>query len=90
MGWFNKKEEQFPSREVPTLPQLPELPELPELHEHSTSDDKDFIHKLPKFPTSPFGEKFSQNTIKQAVKGFPSPSEYLSGDNKGDRVFEAD
>ena len=93
MGWFNKKEEQFPSREAPALPQLPELPELPdlpELHDHPTIDDRDTIHKLPKFPTSPFGEKFSQSTIKQAVKGFPHPSEYLSGEDKGDRVFEAD
>ena len=49
MGWFNKKEEQFPSREAPALPQLPELPELPdlpELHDHPTIDDRDTIQVL--------------------------------------------
>lgn len=87
MGWFSKKEGHTAEIETPSLPQLPELPELPEL---PLIEEKESIHKLPRFPTSQFGERFSQNTIKHAVGGFPKPNNFLSGDEKGERVFEAD
>jgi len=61
MGWFNKKEE----KEVPSLPELPKLPELPNIEENSLDNSE--IHQLPSFPTNSLGEKFSQNTIKEAV-----------------------
>ena len=74
MGWFNKKEE----KEVPSLPELPRLPELPKLKENYLDDFK--IHQLPNFPTNSLGEKFSQNTIKEAV----------AGKEEGEEVFDAD
>lgn len=74
MGWFNKKKEE----EVPSLPELPRLPELPNIEENSLEDYK--IHQLPIFPTNSLGEKFSQNTIKEAV----------AGKKEGGGVFEED
>ena len=74
MGWFNKKDE----KGVPSLPELPRLPELPSMREDSFDNFK--IHQLPKFPTSSLGEKFSQNTIKEAV----------AGKKEGEEVSEAD
>ncbi len=56
MGWFNKKED-----EGSKLSKLPELPELPKLN--------DDVSKLPSFPSSSLGDKFSQDTIKDAVSG---------------------
>ena len=74
MGWFNKKKE----KEVPSLPELPKLPELPNIEENSLDNSK--IHQLPSFPTNSLGEKFSQNTIKEAV----------AGKKEGEEVPEAD
>ena len=69
MGWFSKKEQPGKREEVPlTLPELPKLPEFPKLDEDHDSDDK-IVHKLPSFPTTSIGNKFSQNTIKEAVSG---------------------
>jgi len=73
MGWFNKKDEQ----EVPSLPELPRLPELPNIEANSFDNFR--IHQLPSFPTSSLGEKFSQNTIKEAV----------TGKKEGEGVFDA-
>ncbi|GAH97999.1 unnamed protein product, partial [marine sediment metagenome] len=42
--------------------------------------DLESIHQLPSFPTDSLGEKFSQNTIKEAV----------TGKKEGEEVFEAD
>ena len=67
MGLFKKQEKKD------TTLSLPKLPELPELQKFDSFDnlDQDFkdIHKLPSFPTNPLGEKFSQDTIKNAVLG---------------------
>jgi hypothetical protein len=63
MGWFNKKEDE---EKIPQLPELPKLPEFPSAREES---DDNQIHKLPSFPNSQLGQKFSQNTIKEAVTG---------------------
>ena len=79
MGWFEKKEIK---KEVPiSLPKLPELPDFPKLDdEEEEVDDK--IFKLPSFPTSSFGEKFSQNAIKEAVSGKKEESEVFADDEK--------
>lgn len=73
MGWFSndKKEEakKLPSRPIQELPTLPELPKLPELPSLPDTDEKEPIHQLPSFPNNPLGEKFSQDTIKDAVTG---------------------
>ncbi|MCW8966341.1 MAG: hypothetical protein OQK82_06620 [Candidatus Pacearchaeota archaeon] len=66
MGLFNrsKKEEQKYS-----LSELPKLPTLPRL-ENKDFSSTDSIPQLPSLPSSSFGERFSQNAIKDAVSGF--------------------
>lgn len=61
MGWFKKKKKE---EEIPSLPELPKLPELPPLKQ-----DTEKIHKLPRLPNDAFGNKFSQDTIKEVVTG---------------------
>jgi hypothetical protein len=80
MGWFNKKEDKEErSMELPELPGLPEVPEKNSFEENG----KDSLHQLPSFPSSPFGQKFSQNAIKEAVAG-------KRGDNEDWSVDEND
>lgn len=79
MGWFEKKEE----RRVPELPELPALPELPDFDYPSEKKSRfEFreINQLPILPNSSFGNKFSQNAIKEAV----------SGEEEDEEVFDAD
>ncbi len=64
MGLFKKKEKK---EDIPRLPDLPKLPELPELPEEENSEER--IPQLPSFPNSSLGNKFSQDTIKEAVTG---------------------
>lgn len=71
MGWFNKKQgAPLPAAQPKpgSLPELPKLPELPDLPEIKTQK-KEPVPQLPSFPNSSIGKKFSQNTIKDAVKG---------------------
>lgn len=64
MGLFTKKEDK--------LPELPKLPEFPSMH-HAEEPKKSL--QLPRFPSSPLGNKFSQNTIKEAITGRKEESE---------------
>lgn len=80
MGLFkkNKKEEERKS-EIPNLPELPKLPELshssenslqfPSIKEFPGFTEKETLPQLPSFPNNSLGDKFSQNTIKEAVSG---------------------
>ncbi len=66
MGFFKKrveKKEDIPK--LPELPRLPELPEFPDIEENSGGR----ISQLPSFPNGSLGDKFSQNTIKEAITG---------------------
>jgi len=63
MGWFSKKEDEE------KIPSLPELPKLPEFSMIKDDEEERKIHQLPSFPNSSIGQKFSQNTIKEAVTG---------------------
>ncbi len=65
MGLFKKKEESSYSG----LPELPKLPELPPMGSAQKSGAVPKPNALPKFPSSPTGNRFSQNTIKDAVSG---------------------
>lgn len=69
MGLFgtNKKEEKK-KEEIPQLPSLPKLPDFQGFGDFGY-DGTSQIHKLPSFPSSSLGMKFSQNTIKEAVTG---------------------
>ncbi len=65
MVWFNKnkKEEIKEPEEIPSLPQLPKLPDLP-------SGNIQFKPNiLPRFPSNSLGNRFSENTIKDAISG---------------------
>jgi len=92
MGWFNKKEESRKSEQnisLPELPKLPELPELPKL-DNNKHNPKEPFHQLPSFPNNSIGKKFSQDTIKEAVKGKETNKNYSHPEEKkGERVFEA-
>jgi hypothetical protein len=77
MAWFNKnkKEETHELAELPALPELPKLPELP-------PDNMQFRpNALPRFPSSALGDKFSQNTIKDAISGEREDDEELADES---------
>ena len=77
MGLFKKKDVKGKGREVSSQPpELPKLPELPKIGGDSLSP----INQLPSFPTNSLGEKFSQDTIKEAV----------AGGKEGEEGFDAD
>jgi hypothetical protein len=69
MGLFNKEEKNRKEKKreeiPPRLPELPELPEFPGIEENLEED----IPQLPSFPNGSLGNKFSQDTIKEAVTG---------------------
>ena len=64
MALFKKKEKG--EEEAPKFPELPKLPELPEIKEEKHDEP---VPQLPSFPSGSLGDKFSQNTIKEAVTG---------------------
>ena len=64
MSLFNKKRG-TEHMGTPDLSEIPELPRLPELSEEFLPS----IHQLPSFPNNSLGDRFSQNTIKEAVTG---------------------
>jgi len=66
MGFFSKKSDK---KEV-SLPRLPELPSLPSTFPKIDKERLNSeIHELPSFPNSGIGNKFSQETIKNAILG---------------------
>jgi hypothetical protein len=75
MGLFNKKtkEVQIGNNSLPpTLPKLPKLPSIPgvdnkPLHREQIAQEP--IPKLPKYPSNALGNKFSQDAIKESVRG---------------------
>jgi len=78
MGWFNKKKGNSENEEIPSLPELPKLPEF------STTEGKNVeepIHQLPSFPSNSLGEKFSQDTIKNAITGEKEDEEVFNADD---------
>ncbi len=84
MGLFKKKEDKKPSANArqdsaPRLPELPKLPSLPEMGEEL--DENMELPKLPSFPNSSTGDKFSQNTIKEAVAGEKEVTEEYADDS---------
>lgn len=77
MGLFKKKAKE--EKEISGLPELPKLPEVPETdmnkfkrehyEESGITEPGEEIPMLPSFPNGSLGNKFSQNTIKEAVRG---------------------
>lgn len=88
MGWFSKKnspEMKTPMGVPPQLPKLPELPDLPPFNKK----EKESLHQLPQFPNNSIGEKFSKNTIKEAVSGSRDKYDYPE-EEKGDKAYADD
>jgi len=67
MGLFKKKEKKE-EEGIPRLPDIPRLPELPDFKEMDNYSDSR-PSQLPSFPNNFTGNKFSQNSIKDAVTG---------------------
>ena len=60
MGWFGADKKENVSESL-TLPELPELPSI------SEDFNEGELHQLPVLPSTNFGERFSQNRIKEAI-----------------------
>jgi hypothetical protein len=69
MGWFGKDKKKELEEKSFSLPELPRLPEFPDIRETESERIKKPLHQLPSFPPSSIGEKFSRNTIKDAISG---------------------
>jgi len=80
MGWFNKEKKQEAMPSLPELPKLPSLPELPKINQGA----KEPFYQLPSFPSNSIGDKFSQNTIKEAVTGKKEDKEEFDADDFAD------
>jgi hypothetical protein len=65
MALFNNKKKT--GNKLDEIPKLPELPKFPDMMEEP--DFSREIPQLPRFPSSSLGQKFSQNTIKDAITG---------------------
>lgn len=65
MGWFSKNKKEEAKFSLSELPKLPSLPKL----DSRDFDSNESLPQLPSLPSSSFGEKFSQNAIKDAVSG---------------------
>jgi hypothetical protein len=83
MGLFSKKDKKEEMKRsvmsAPELPELPKLPELPPMHELSHEDEH--LPQLPTFPNNSLGNKFSQNTIKEAVAGKKEEKEVFGAED---------
>lgn len=80
MGLFSKKK-----KEEISLPKLPELPRLPELPEEYMRENE--LSQLPSFPSNSFGNKFSQNAIKEAITGGEEVDEIDADESIGTRMM---
>lgn len=82
MSLFKKKvkQKEFAPESPTSLPELPELPKLPELPPMDDNFSEEPLPQLPSFPNNDFGNKFSRDSIKDAV----------SGKREGDEVPLAD
>ena len=81
MGLFNKKKKE----EIPvtaSLPELPPLPKLPDLPLGSSTNLQFKPNILPRFPSSSLGNKFSQDTIKDAISGEKEDEEANESDEE--------
>ena len=84
MGWLNKKKEvKSEEKDFGKLPELPKLPELSRIDVENGPVNTDSPSQLPSYPSDSFGEKFSQNAIKDAIKG-------EKGDEEENEAYDAD
>jgi hypothetical protein len=69
MGLFNKKKKEEIPETHSSFPELPPLPKLPDLPLDNSTNLQFKPNILPRFPSSSLGNKFSQDTIKDAISG---------------------
>jgi hypothetical protein len=83
MGLFGKKDKKEEIKKIPsTVPELPELPKLPELPSmNEFTYEEEHLPQLPTFPNNSLGNKFSQNTIKEAVSGKKEEEEVFDAED---------
>ncbi len=68
----SKKSKGVSDYKLPELPELPNFPSVdapPENSSELNNQDNDALPQLPSFPNSSIGQKFSQESIKDAVSG---------------------
>lgn len=80
MSWFNKKEVKENKSRIPSLPNLPKLT----LEE----DELRPINQLPSFPNNSLGNKFSQDTIKEAITGEKEDDWFDADDYENQMMLE--
>ncbi|MEX0920467.1 MAG: hypothetical protein WDZ69_02695 [Candidatus Pacearchaeota archaeon] len=86
MGLFSKKKE-VKNEEAPSLPKLPKLPEMDNFkddYNQRGTEAQQPMSRLPSYPSSSLGTKFSQDTIKEAVSGEKEDSEFPADDFSDD------
>ncbi len=82
MGWFNKtKKEEKKESSIPELPKLPDIPNLDDEPPKMNLDSQKTISQLPMFPNNSLGDKFSQDTIKDAITGKKEETEEFEADD---------
>ena len=87
MGWFGKNEKKKSGElSLDTLPELPKLPKLPQIGGKDLELSDGPISQLPSYPPDSFGEKFSQNAIKEAVAGKTGDKEVFKVDESLDEI----
>jgi len=87
MRWFGKNEkDKLGGSSLATLPELPKLPKLPQINSEDMELPDEPISKLPSYAPSSFGEKFSQNAIKEAVTGKIGDEEVFDADESFDET----
>lgn len=83
MGLFSKKDKAKEVKSnissVPELPELPKLPDFPYMDE--SSHEEESLPQLPRFPNNSLGNKFSQNTIKEAITGKKEEEEVFDAED---------
>ncbi len=63
-----KKKRELEEDELPKLPELPKLSRLPGFTREEDYSEM-IVPQLPRYPATKLGDKFSQNTIREAVTG---------------------
>jgi flavodoxin len=87
MGWFGKNEKgKLGKGSLSALPELPKLPKLPQIGNKDLELSDEPISQLPSYPPDSFGEKFSQNAIKEAVTGKTGDKEVFDADESLDEI----
>ncbi len=94
MGLFKRKESKGVTKKSSEIPDLPELPKLsdfsptPSSQENVPLYEEEKLPQLPTFPDNDLGNRFTQNTIKEAVAGEKEEEEvFAMEDGSGEEML---